>query len=130
MDLYNEVIVRIHNLHSIERTASEHPENITKKFINEQISRGKYNVVISNLLIKAQYDLRAILGADIAMSALELIDEAESQGIINRNEANTLHKLRMCRNALQHPEKKQIPYDNKSIEEWRDIVFSLKGEVS
>lgn len=126
--LYTDVIETIHNLHSVERTASEHPENITKKFINEQTARGKYSVVISNLLIKAQYDLRALLSADTSLGALELIDEAQEQGIIDKHEADLLHRLRMCRNALQHPEKKQIPYDNKTIEEWRDIVFSLKGE--
>ena len=43
-------------------------------------------------------------------------------------EANRLHKLRMCRNGLQHPEKRQIPFDKATLEEWRDTVFSLKGE--
>lgn len=113
---------------SIERMASEHPENITKKFIDEQISRGRYSVAISNLLIKAQYDLRILLSADLTSHANELIDEAESQGIIKRDEANRLHKLRMCRNGLQHPEKRQIPFDKETLEEWRDTVFSLKGE--
>lgn len=113
---------------SIERTASEHPERITKKFIDEQISRGRYSVAISNLLIKAQYDLRVLLSADLTVQANELIDEAENQGVIKRDEANLLHKLRMCRNGLQHPEKRQIPFDKATLEEWRDTVFSLKGE--
>lgn len=113
---------------SIERTASEHPEKITREFIDEQISRGRYSVAISNLLIKAQYDLRILLSADLTLGANELIDEAESQGIIKRGEANRLHKLRMCRNGLQHPEKRQIPFDKATLEEWRDTVFSLKGE--
>jgi hypothetical protein len=34
----------------------------------------------------------------------------------------------MCRNGLQHPEKRQIPFDKATLEEWRDTVFSLKGE--
>ena len=113
---------------SIERTASEHPEKITRKFIDEQISRGRYSVAISNLLIKAQYDLRTLLSADLSVQANELIDDAERNGIIRRDEANRLHKLRMCRNGLQHPEKRQIPFDKATLEEWRDTVFSLKGE--
>ena len=113
---------------SIERTASEHPEKITRKFIDEQISRGRYSVAISNLLIKAQYDLRILLSADLTLGANELIDEAESQGIIKCDEANRLHTLRMCRNGLQHPEKRQVPFDKATLEEWRDTVFSLKGE--
>ena len=36
------------------------------------------------------------------------------------------HKLRMCRNGFQHPEREQISFDKTTIEEWRDIVFSIK----
>ena len=125
---FDAIFNPVQEILSIERTASEHPEKITKKFIDEQISRGRYSVAISNLLIKAQYDLRILLSADLTVGANELIDEAESQGIIKREEANRLHKLRMCRNGLQHPEKRQIPFDKETLEEWRDTVFSLKGE--
>lgn len=125
---FDAIFNPVQEILSIERTASEHPENIAKKFIDEQISRGRYSVAISNLLIKAQYDLRILLSADLMTHANELIDEAESQGIIKRDEANRLHKLRMCRNGLQHPEKRQIPFDKETLEEWRDTVFSLKGE--
>lgn len=125
---FDAIFNPVQEILSVERTASEHPERITKKFIDEQISRGRYSVAISNLLIKAQYDLRILLSADLTLGANELIDEAESQGIIKRDEANRLHKLRMCRNGLQHPEKRQIPFDKATLEEWRDTVFSLKGE--
>lgn len=125
---FDSIFNPVQEVLSIERTASEHPENITKKFIDEQIDRGRYSVAISNLLIKAQYDLRILLSADFAMQANELIDEAQRQAIINRDEANRLHRLRMCRNGFQHPEKRQIPFDKAMLEEWRDTVFSLKGE--
>ena len=125
---FDSIFNPVQEVLSIERTASEHPEKITRKFIDEQISRGRYSVAISNLLIKAQYDLRILLSADLTLGANELIDEAESQGIIKREEANRLHKLRMCRNGLQHPEKRQVPFDKATLEEWRDTVFSLKGE--
>lgn len=125
---FDSIFNPVQEVLSIERTASEHPEKITRKFIDDQISRGRYSVAISNLLIKAQYDLRVLLSADLAVQANELIDEAENQGIIKRDEANRLHRLRMCRNGLQHPEKRQIPFDKATLEEWRDTVFSLKGE--
>lgn len=125
---FDSIFNPVQEVLSIERTASEHPEKITRKFIDEQISRGRYSVAISNLLIKAQYDLRILLSADLSVQANELIDEAENQGIIKRDEANRLHKLRMCRNGLQHPEKRQVPFDKATLEEWRDTVFSLKGE--
>ena len=125
---FDSIFNPVQEVLSIERTASEHPERITRKFIDEQISRGRYSVAISNLLIKAQYDLRILVSADLSVQANELIDEAQNQGIIKRDEANRLHKLRMCRNGLQHPDKKQIPFDKTTLEEWRDIVFLLKGE--
>lgn len=125
---FDSIFNPVQEVLSIERTASEHPEKITRKFIDEQISRGRYSVAISNLLIKAQYDLRVLLSADLTVGANELIDEAENQDIIKREEANRLHKLRMCRNGLQHPEKRQVPFDKRALEEWRDTVFSLKGE--
>lgn len=128
LDRFDSIFNPVQEVLSIERTASEHPEKITIKFINEQISRGRYSVAVSNLLIKAQYDLRILLSADLTVGANELIDEAERQGIIKRDEASRLHKLRMCRNGLQHPEKRQIPFDKATLEEWRDTVFSLKGE--
>ena len=128
LERFDSIFNPVQEVLSIERTASEHPEKITRKFIDEQISRGRYSVAISNLLIKAQYDLRVLLSADLTVQANELIDEAENQGIIKRDEANRLHKLRMCRNGLQHPEKRQVPFDKRALEEWRDTVFSLKGE--
>lgn len=128
LDRFDSIFNPVQEVLSIERTASEHPEKITIKFIDEQISRGRYSVAVSNLLIKAQYDLRILLSADLTVGANELIDEAVRQGIIKRDEASRLHKLRMCRNGLQHPEKRQIPFDKATLEEWRDTVFSLKGE--
>ena len=128
LDRFDSIFNPVQEVLSIERTASEHPEKITIKFIDEQISRGRYSVAVSNLLIKAQYDLRTLLSADLTVGANELIDEAEWQGIIKRDEASRLHKLRMCRNGLQHPEKRQIQFDKATLEEWRDTVFSLKGE--
>lgn len=127
-DRFDSIFNPVQEVLSIERTASEHPEKITIKFIDEQISRGRYSVAVSNLLIKVQYDLRILLSSDLTVGANELIDEAERQGIIKRDEASRLHKLRMCRNGLQHPEKRQIPFDKATLEEWRDTVFSLKGE--
>lgn len=125
---YTSILDPIHDVLSVERTASEHPDKITRQFIDEQIRRGRYNVAISNLLIKAQYDLRTLLSAETTRHANELIDEAQTNKIITKDQANALHKLRMCRNGLQHPETKQVSFDKKSVELWRDVVFALKGE--
>ena len=57
----------------------------------------------------------------------ELIDLARDNKIIDRQKADALHHLRMCRNGFQHPELKQISYDKATLEKWKDIVFSLKG---
>ncbi len=122
MDIYEP----IHDILSIERTASSHPDRITKKYINDYLSHGKYKEAICDLAVKLQYDLRELLSLGDDISAHDLIEEARSQRIIDSKKASTLHKLRMCRNGFQHPERTQIPFDKATIELWCEEVFSLK----
>lgn len=124
---YAEIYEPIHDLLAIERTASSHPERITQKYVEEQISRGKYKDAICDLLVKLQFDLRKLLKADSAVPANELIDAAKKDGYIDRNQADALHKLRICRNAFQHAERNQIEFDKEIITQWKDIVFSIVG---
>lgn len=125
---YLAIFEPIHELLSIERTASSNPEKITKKYIDDYISRGKYKDAICDLLVKLQYDLRKLLQADRTTQANELIDNALADKRITKTQADALHKLRMCRNGFQHPERKQIPFDKTTIEHWRDIVFMIGGQ--
>lgn len=124
---YTEIYKPIHELLSIERTSASHPEKITEEYIDGQISRGRYKDAICDLLIKAQYDLRKLLNADNTTPANELIDEAKNDGYIDGKQANALHKLRVCRNGLQHPERTQTVFDEKTITEWKEIVLSIDG---
>ena len=105
----------------------KHIENITKQYIDEHISRGRKNNAVCDLLVKLQFDLRKILQADDTTQANELIDMAKERGIIDRKEADILHKLRICRNRLQHPDKGEARFEQADIERWRDIVFSIGG---
>ena len=123
-----EIYEPIHDLLSIERSASSHPEKITKKYVDEQIARGKYKDVICDLFVKLQYDLRDMLNAEPMTSAPDLLVMAKDKGILDGKQESALHKLRMCRNGLQHPEKSQTRFDKETIENWRDIVFAIKGE--
>ncbi|MDE6586207.1 MAG: hypothetical protein K2K80_05975 [Clostridia bacterium] len=125
---YLEIFEPIHELLSIECTASANPEKITKKYIDDYITRGKYKDAICDLLVKLQYDLRKLLQADRETQANELIDMALNEKLISKPQVDVLHKLRMCRNGFQHPERKQIPFDKPTIENWRDIVFMLGGK--
>lgn len=123
---YLAVFEPIHELLSIERTSSSHPEKITKQYIDGYIARGKYKDAICDLLVKLQYDLRKLLNADSTIAVNVLIDDAKGSRLIDRVQADKLHKLRMCRNGFQHPESdKQIPFDKPTIESWRDIVFTI-----
>ena len=127
LGLYFAIYEPVHEVLSIEKTSASHPDKITSKYIDEYLARGKYKEAICDLVVKMQYDLRDLLNADNTTQANELIDNAERTKLIKPNEANALHKLRMCRNGFQHPERRQIPFDKPTIEGWRDIVFSLKG---
>ena len=122
MDIYEP----IHDILSIERTASSHPDRITKKYINDYLAHGKYKEAICDLVVKLQYDLRELLSMGDEASAHDLIEEARSKRIIDGKQASNLHKLRMCRNGFQHPERTQIPFDKATIELWCEDVFSLK----
>ena len=124
---YTEIYEPIHDLLSIERTVASHPDKITEKYIDEQISHGKYKDAICDLLVKLQYGLRKLLKANTTTSANDLIEQAYSNGIIDRKQKDILHKLRMCRNSFQHPELKQIPFDKETILEWKNNVFAING---
>lgn len=125
---YIAIYEPVHDLLSIERSSSSNPEKITKKYIDAYISRGKYKEAICDLLVKLQYDLREQLGADATVSAHDLIAMAKDKGIVDGKQESTLHKLRMCRNGFQHPERSQIKFDRATVENWRNIVFAIKGE--
>lgn len=124
---YLEIYEPIHELLAIEREASLHPDKITKKYIDDYISKGRFKNAICELSVKLQYDLRELLKADDKTEAFELINMAEQEKLIDNKKCSLLHKLRKIRNGLQHPEKEQIQYTKADIEEWRDIVFEIGG---
>lgn len=128
IEMYESIIENTHEVLSIERTAASHPEKITKEYIDRSLSRGSYPEVISNLLIKAQYDLRILLSLDNTYKADEIIIKAKDEGLISKDEADLLHELRICRNGFQHPETKKAFYSKEKAEKWRDIVFALNGK--
>ena len=128
IERYFEIYRTIHELLSIERTSASHPEKINKKYIDDLLARGKYKDAVCDLLVKLQYDLRKLLDADNTIAANELIDEARRRSLVSHEQANLLHKLRMCRNNFQHPEARQISYNKETIEQWRDAVFSVTEE--
>ena len=125
LESYFGIYRPIHELLSIERTSASHPEKINKKYIDDLIVRGKYKDAVCDLFVKLQYDLRELLSAKNTATANELIDEAKRRNILTREQADLLHKLRICRNNFQHPESKQVAYDRQTIEKWRDAVFSV-----
>lgn len=127
MNKYLEIYEPIHELLAIEREASSHPDKITKKYIDDYISKGRFKNAICELSVKLQYDLRELLKADDKTEAFELINMAEQVKLIDSKKCSSLHKLRKIRNGLQHPEKEQIQYTKADIEEWRDIVFEIGG---
>ena len=128
VERYFEIYRPIHELLSIERTSASHPEKISKKYVDDLLARGKYKDAVCDLLVKLQFDLRKLLKADNVIAANELIDEARQRRLVSYEQADLLHKLRMCRNNFQHPESRQISYNKETIEQWRDAVFAVKEE--
>lgn len=122
---YMEIYRPIHELLSIERASASHPEKITKKYIDDLIDRGKYKEAICDLSVKLQYELRKILDAESHATVNDMINAARAQKIIDREQADTLHKLRICRNGFQHPGAGEVNFDKKSVEKWRDLVLDV-----
>lgn len=125
---YMAIYEPIHETLSIERATASHPEKITKKYIDDNINRGKYKEAVCDLFVKLQYDLREILNADSMTSAHDLLVEARNKGIIDGKQESVLHKLRMCRNGFQHPERSQVQVNKEMVQNWLDTVFAVKGE--
>lgn len=125
MQQYMEIYRPIHELLSIERASASQPEKITKKYIDDLIARGKYKEAICDLSVKLQYELRRILGAESHATVNDMINTARDRKIIDREEADTLHKLRICRNGFQHPGAGEVSFDKKSVEKWRDLVLDV-----
>lgn len=129
LNCFNEIYMPIQDILSIERTAVSHPEKISKKYVEDEIARGKYKDAICDLLIKLQYDLRKLLILPDDTQANDLIDEAVKKKVISSTQATELHHLRMCRNGFQHPERKQIEFNREIINNWKNIVFSIKEDT-
>ena len=87
-----------------------------------------YNSAISTLFVKLQYDLRILLKADSSLNAYDLIKMARDRKMIDQKEADILHKFRLCRDAIQHPDKKQIKYTEDDLAVFTEVTFRLKGE--
>lgn len=128
LDKYDKIFDEAHELISKEKIAAEQPDKINKKYIDEQISRANISMAVSHLLIKAQYELRKILGADKGRAAVDIINDAYDAHIISLEEKDALHELRSCRNGFQHPESKRAEVSKKDLRNWCDLVFSLKGD--
>ncbi|MCH5156070.1 MAG: hypothetical protein J1F69_05625 [Clostridiales bacterium] len=126
-DRYLAIFKPIHELLSIERTAAFRPENITEKYINDCLAKGKYKDAICDLLIRLQYDLCKKLQVDKSTPVNDTINGALNKKLITKPQADALHRLRMCRNGFQHPGAAQIPFDRPTIENWRDLVFMVGG---
>ncbi|MCH5154426.1 MAG: hypothetical protein J1F71_04360 [Clostridiales bacterium] len=124
---YLAIFEPIHELLSIERTAAFHPENITPKYIDDFLARGKYKDAICDLLVRLQYDLCKKLHVDKSTPVNDTINGALNKKLITKPQADALHGLRMCRNGFQHPGAAQIPFDRPTIANWRDLVFMVGG---
>lgn len=125
---YLEIFKPIHELLAIEREASSHPDKITRKYIDDNIARGRFKNAICDLSVKLQYDLRKRLDPNDTLESFELINLAKEKGMIDEGKCSSLHKMRKIRNGFQHPEREQIQYTEDDIKKWKDIVFEIGGK--
>lgn len=127
IERYLAVYEPIHSTLTLEKESAAHPENITEEYVDRLIAQGKYRDAVCDTHIKLQHELRKILNAPASANAKELIDAAQKSGLVSAETAGTLHTLRRCRNAFQHPEAAAVPYSKETVTEWKRTVFSLRG---
>lgn len=124
LEKYKNIMQPVFDYIMSERNASSKPEQITESYIRGKISSGEWNRAICDMHIRLEWLISSILKAP-KEKALDLIDRAKKDKLIDVDTADLLHELRKFRNKLQHPTEEQLSFDRVRIGKWADALFSI-----
>ncbi len=127
IDAYNKIFVPVYDILQIEKTAAGQPDKITAKYIDTEIQRGNLKSAISDMHVKLEFELGKRYGKAAGAGTYEMIDYLKDKKIISREDADSLHELRIARNNLLHPAKRDIIVTKTKVEMWCQLVFSVIG---
>lgn len=107
-------------------SALKNPNNLKLDLIEKKISSGEYQFVFVNLSAKLETILKNKYKLEGKLS--DMLNDARSNGIIDKKIVSDLHDFRDNRNANVHPEDRASNYDANDLRRWAKEIFDLEVE--
>jgi hypothetical protein len=107
-------------------SALKNPNNLKVDLIEKKISSGEYQFVFVNLSAKLETILKNKYKLEGKLS--DMLNDARSNGIIDKKIVSDLHDFRDNRNANVHPEDRTSNYDANDLRRWAKEIFDLEVE--
>ncbi len=105
-------------------SALKNPNNLKLDLIEKKISSGEYQFVFVNLSAKLETILKNKYKLEGKLS--DMLNDARSNGIIDKKIVSDLHDFRDNRNANVHPEDRTSNYDANDLRRWAKEIFDLE----
>lgn len=125
-DGFMKLFSKINDDINLVEEALKNPNNLQPELIEKKISSGEYQFVFVNLSAKLETILRNKYKLEGKLS--DMLNEARSSGIIDKNIISDLHDFRSNRNANIHPEDRVATYDADDLRRWAKEIFDLEVE--
>ena len=104
--------------------ALKNPKNLKLDLIEKKISSGEYQFVFVNLSAKLEIILKNKYKLEGKLS--DMLNDARTNGIIDKKIISDLHDFRDNRNANVHSEDRTPNYDANDLRRWAKEIFDLE----
>ena len=111
---------------NLVEAALKNPNNLKPELIEKKIASGEYQFVFVNLSAKLETILKTKYKLDGKLS--DMLNDARSNGIIDKKIISDLHDFRDNRNAYVHPEDRTSNYNADDLRRWAKEIFDLEVE--
>ena len=111
---------------NLVEAALKNPNNVKPELIDKKIASGEYQFVFINLSAKLETILKTKYNLDGKLS--DMLSEARSDKLIDKNIISDLHDFRENRNANIHPEDRTANYKAEDLRRWAKEIFDLEVE--
>ena len=109
---------------NLVEAALKNPNNLKPELIEKKIASGEYQFVFVNLSAKLETILKNKYKLDGKLS--DMLNDARSNGIIDKKIISDLHDFRDNRNAYVHPEDRTSNYNADDLRRWAKEIFDLE----
>ena len=111
---------------NLVEAALKNPNNLKPELIEKKIASGEYQFLFVNLSAKLETILKNKYKLDGKLS--DMLNDARSNGIIDKKIISDLHDFRDNRNAYVHPEDRTSNYNADDLRRWAKEIFDLEVE--